>query len=121
MWTLERRRHSMMSPPIDCRAKLPIPGGLSRTPNRSPTLALGRGVLCFGMIEDEKVATLRTVIAESQRLGALALKSGLDSVASLCEQTMRHARAELARLGSLPEPHQPADDPNVVRPKRWRK
>jgi hypothetical protein len=72
------------------------------------------------MIEDEKVATLRTVIAESQRLGALALKSGLDSVASLCDQTLRHARAELARLGSPPEPQLPTDDPKVVRPKRWR-
>src|SRR5438477_7732329 len=80
-----------------------------------------RAVLCFGMIEDEKVATLRTVIAESQRLGALAPKSGLDSVASLCEQTMRHARAELARLGASPELELPTDDPKVLRPKRWRK
>jgi hypothetical protein len=68
------------------------------------------------MSDLDKAATLKAIIAETQRLRANALRDGLDSVAALCEQALHEARAQLASLGFPPEPEPTlTDDPKVVR------
>jgi hypothetical protein len=68
------------------------------------------------MSDTDKAATLRAIIAETQRLRTNALRDGLDSVALRCEEAMHEARAQLAELGLSPEPDPTlTDDPKVVR------
>jgi predicted HTH domain antitoxin len=61
------------------------------------------------------IATLRKIAIEVQRLRTLAIKDGLESVASLLEVTLNETRAELAHRGEPPDPPIPSNDPKITR------
>jgi len=61
------------------------------------------------------IATLHKIAIETQRLRTLAIKDGLESVASLLEGALNEARAELAHRGEPPDPPIPFNDPKITR------
>ena len=60
-------------------------------------------------------ATLHKIAVEVQRLCTLAIKAGLESLASLLEGALNEARAELAHRGESRDPPIPTNDPKINR------